>query len=102
MKSYQKALLIVVSMALLCLVHAAAQATGEGARSSLSGTVSWVAQEGTVLPAGGEIVRIKTLTGEAAAARVEERSEIISVAVAPGDEITAGMVVAQVRPAEVK
>lgn len=97
MRNYQKVLTVVVALALLCLVHAAAQ-TAADVRSSLSGTVSWVAQEGAVLPPGGELVRIKTLTGEAAAARVEETAEVVSISVAPGEAITAGTVVAKVRP----
>ena len=103
MRTYKRVLVFVGALAVLCLVHAAAQMMNASeVRSALSGTVTWAAAKGDVLPPGGELVRIKTLTGEAAAARVEATSEVVEVLVAPGDEITAGMVIAKVQPAEKK
>lgn len=77
-------------------VHAVMAGMADDIKSSLSGKVSWTAEQGSAVTPGSEIVRIKTLTGEAAAARAAESGTVEEMLVAVGDEVSAGQVVARV------
>ena len=51
---------------MLFAVHALMAGAVMDVKSSLAGTVTWTAEPGSTLTAGAEIVRVRTLTGEAA------------------------------------
>lgn len=77
-------------------VHAVMAGMADDIQSSLSGTVSWTAEKGSAVVPGSELVRIKTLTGEAAAARAAADGTVEDILVAVGDEVSVGQVVARV------
>ncbi len=93
----KKALVTCVLLgALLFAVHALTAEAATDAKASIAGTVTWTALPGTTLAAGAEIVRVRTLTGEVAAARAEDGCTVHEMLVAVGDDIAAGQVVARV------
>ncbi len=81
---------------MLFAVHALTAGTRLEAQASIAGTVTWTVQSGSAVPVGGELVRVRTLTGEVAAARAEDGCLVREVLVAVGDDIKAGEVVARV------
>ena len=78
-------------------VHALTAEAAVDVKSGIAGTVTWRAEPGSVLAAGAEIVRVRTLTGEVAAARAEEDCSVSEMLVSVGDDITAGQVVARLK-----
>lgn len=97
----KRCVIAIVAALMLFGTVAAWSASGAAASSpvvaGIAGEVSWVAAQGSEVPPGGAIVKVKTLTGEAAAARAgESPAHIDSVLVAVGDKVTAGTVVAHV------
>ena len=78
-------------------VHALTAEAAVDATSGIAGTVTWRAEPGSMLAAGAEIVRVRTLTGEVAAARAEGGCTVGEVLVAVGDDVAAGDVVARVK-----
>ena len=82
---------------MLFAVHALMAGAVMDVKSSLAGTVTWTAEPGSALAAGAEIVRVRTLTGEVAAARAEADCSVSEMLVAVGDDIAAGQVVARLK-----
>ena len=82
---------------MLLAVHALTAEAAVDAKSGIAGTVTWTAEPGSALAAGAEIVRVRTLTGEVAAARVEADCSVSEMLVAVGDDIAAGQVVARLK-----
>lgn len=82
---------------MLLAVHALTAEAAVDAKSSIAGTVTWTAEPGSALAAGAEIVRVRTLTGEVAAARAEADCSVSEMLVAVGDDIAAGQVVARLK-----
>ena len=82
---------------MLLAVHALTAEAAVDAKSGIAGTVTWTAEPGSVLAAGAEIVRVRTLTGEVAAARAEADCSVSEMLVAVGDDIAAGQVVARLK-----
>ena len=78
-------------------VHALTAEAAVDATSGIAGIVTWRAEPGSMLAAGAEIVRVRTLTGEVAAARAEEDCSVSEIFVSVGDDITAGQVVARLK-----
>lgn len=78
-------------------VHALTAEAAVDAKAGIAGTVTWTAEPGSMLAAGEEIVRVRTLTGEVAAARAEGSCSLSEMLVAVGDEIAAGQVVAHLK-----
>ena len=78
-------------------VHALTAEATVDAKSGIAGTVTWAAEPGSTLAAGAEIVRVRTLTGEVAAARAEEDCSVSEMLVSVGDDIAAGQVVARLK-----
>lgn len=81
-------------------VHALTAGTLTEVRASIAGTVTWTAATGSAVPAGAELVRVRTLTGEVAAARAEEGCRVNEVLVAVGEDVAAGQAVARVEKQE--
>ena len=82
---------------MLLAVHALTAEAAVDAKSGIAGTVTWTAEPGSALAAGAEIVRVRTLTGEVAAARAEADCSVSEMLVAVGDDIAAGQVVARLK-----
>lgn len=82
---------------MLLAVHALTAEAAVDAKSGIAGTVTWTAEPGSALAAGAEIVRVRTLTGEVAAARAEADCSVNEMLVAVGDDIAAGQVVARLK-----
>ena len=82
---------------MLLAVHALTAEVAVDAKSGIAGTVTWTAEPGSALAAGAEIVRVRTLTGEVAAARAEADCSVSEMLVAVGDDIAAGQVVARLK-----
>lgn len=82
---------------MLLAVHALTAEAAVDAKSGIAGTVTWTAEQGSALAAGAEIVRVRTLTGEVAAARAEADCSVSEMLVAVGDDIAAGQVVARLK-----
>ncbi len=82
---------------MLLAVHALTVEAAVDAKSGIAGTVTWTAEPGSALAAGAEIVRVRTLTGEVAAARAEADCSVSEMLVAVGDDIAAGQVVARLK-----
>lgn len=82
---------------MLLAVHALTAEAAVDAKSGIAGTVTWTAEQGSALTAGAEIVRVRTLTGEVAAARAEADCSVSEMLVAVGDDIAAGQVVARLK-----
>ena len=78
-------------------VHALTAEAAVDATSGIAGTVTWRAEPGSMLAAGAEIVRVRTLTGEVAAARAEENCSVSEMLVSVGDDIAVGQVVARLK-----
>lgn len=78
-------------------VHALTAEAAVDATSGIAGTVTWRAEPGSMLAAGAEIVRVRTLTGEVAAARAEENCSVSEMLVSVGDDIATGQVVARLK-----
>ena len=78
-------------------VHALTAEAAVDATSGIAGTVTWRAEPGGMLAAGAGIVRVRTLTGEVAAARAEENCSVSEMLVSVGDDIAAGQVVARLK-----
>jgi len=85
---------------MLFAVHALMAGAVMDVKSSLAGTVTWTAEPGSTLTAGAEIVRVRTLTGEAAAARAEDGCRMSETLVAVGDDVAVGQIVARVEKQE--
>lgn len=66
-------------------------------RAGLSGQVTWTIPPGSAVSEGDELVRISTLTGEAAAARAPQNGTVERVLVQPGSQISPGMPVVRMR-----
>ena len=77
-------------------VHALTAEAAVDATSGIAGTVTWRAEPGSMLAAGAEIVRVRTLTGEVAA-RAEENCSVSEMLVSVGDDIATGQVVARLK-----
>ena len=82
---------------MLLAVHALTAEAAVDAKSGIAGTVTCTAEPGSALAAGAEIVRVRTLTGEVAAARAEADCSVSEMLVAVGDDIAAGQVVARLK-----
>ena len=82
---------------MLLTVHALTAEAAVDVKSGIAGTVTWTAEPGSALAAGAEIVRVRTLTGEVAAARAEADCSVSEMLVAVGDDIAAGQVVARLK-----
>ena len=82
---------------MLLAVHALTAEAAVDAKSGIAGTVTWTAEPGSALAVGAEIVRVRTLTGEVAAARAEADCSVSEMLVAVGDDIAAGQVVARLK-----
>ena len=82
---------------ILLAFHALRAEAAVDVKSGIAGTVTWRAEPGSTLAAGAEIVRVRTLTGEVAAARAEGGCTVGEVLVAVGDDVAAGDVVARVK-----
>ena len=94
----RKALVFGIFLAIMMFaVHALMAEAAVDAKSGIAGTVTWRAEPGSALAAGAEIVRVRTLTGEVAAARAEEDCSVSEMLVSVGDDITAGQVVARLK-----
>ena len=85
---------------MLLAVHALTAEAAVDAKSGIAGTVTWTAEPGSTLTAGAEIVRVRTLTGEAAAARAEDGCRMSEALVAVGDDVAVGQIVARVEKQE--
>ena len=66
-------------------------------KAGLNGEVTWTAAPGDEAAAGDALIRIRTLTGDAAAARAPDNGTVQEILVRPGDSITTGMVVIHMR-----
>ena len=94
----RKALVFGIFLAIMMFaVHALTAEAAVDAKSGIAGTVTWRAEPGSMLAAGAEIVRVRTLTGEVAAARAEENCSVSEMLVSVGDDIAAGQVVARLK-----
>ena len=94
----RKALVFGIFLAIMMFaVHALTAEAAVDAKSGIAGTVTWRAEPGSMLAAGAEIVRVRTLTGEVAAARAEADCSVSEMLVAVGDDIAAGQVVARLK-----
>ena len=94
----RKALVFGIFLAIMMFaVHALTAEAAVDAKSGIAGTVTWRAEPGSALAAGAEIVRVRTLTGEVAAARAEADCSVSEMLVAVGDDIAAGQVVARLK-----
>ena len=82
---------------ILLAFHALRAEAAVDVKSGIAGTVTWRAEPGSTLAAGAEIVRVRTLTGEVAAARAEGGCTVGEVLVTVGDDVAAGDVVARVK-----
>ena len=82
---------------ILLAFHALRAEAAVDVKSGIAGTVTWRAEPGSMLAAGAEIVRVRTLTGEVAAARAEEDCSVSEMLVSVGDDIAAGQVVARLK-----
>lgn len=94
---------LAVSFFLMIMMFAVQALTAEAAvdaKSGIAGKVTWTAAPGATLAAGAEIVRVRTLTGEVAAARAEDDCSVSEIFVSVGDDIDAGQVVARLKKQE--
>lgn len=78
----------------------AAETGGVAQLSSLNGTVvpEGLIAPGTTVKEGQVLVMVKTFAGNAPAARASIDGKVVEVNVMPGNEITAGQVVAKIKP----
>lgn len=96
MKS-KKALAAAVFLASLTIGVAQA-AGGRPQRSTLSGQVVSTVSVGTQVNEGTVLVTVKTLAGAAPAARANCSGKVTTVQVAPGSQIAADQIVAEIEP----
>ena len=95
----EKILLVVVFVLSVILGTAQAlAANGRPQRSTLSGQVVSTVSVGTQVNEGTVLVTVKTLAGAAPAARANCSGKVTAVQVAPGSQIAADQVVAEIEP----
>ena len=98
-KMLNKKNIIILSLAIVVAAIGIAYAAGSRAQtSSISGTVVSTVATGTKVSEGAVLVQVKTIAGNAPAARANCNGTVVSVAVSPGSNISAGQVVAQIQP----
>lgn len=73
-------------------------AGGRPQKSSLSGQVVSTMNVGAQVTEGAVLVTVKTLAGTAPAARANCSGKVVSVSVAPGGQVSADQVVAEIEP----
>ena len=66
-------------------------------KAGLGGKVVWAVSAGTAVSEGDDLVRVSTMTGDMSAARASIDGTVENVMVEPGDEISVGTVVVQIR-----
>lgn len=93
-----KRMLLIAGLGLCLLFGARTVMAGTlvDVRAVLGGEVSWTEQAGARVAEGSALVCIKTLTGEAVAARSTVTGTVREVKVTPGTKIAPGVVVARV------
>ena len=93
-----KRMLLIAGLGLCLLLGARTVMAGTlvDVRAVLGGEVSWTEQAGARVAEGSALVCIKTLTGEAVAARSTVTGTVREVKVTPGTKIAPGVVVARV------